>query len=149
MTLYSILCNLLHDVFSTRPLQNTQGWIAWVITALLEHSTGYGTYLSLWKCRKRIVSCVGILLVAGELSVRMQEKYGAVVREDPLWPSSCVLKQLVSMLIFDSRVIFTFIYPFCLIMAVVNYSNPMTPRLTQNKIVIWSSWSWCVKLVQV
>ena len=27
---------------------------------------------------------VGILLVAGELSDRMQEKYGAVVREDPL-----------------------------------------------------------------
>ena len=42
MTRNSILCNLLFDVFSTHPLQTTQGWIAWVNTALLEHSPGDG-----------------------------------------------------------------------------------------------------------
>ena len=68
-------------------------------TVLIAHSPRDGAYLSLWECRERTIYWGGLLLVAGELSDRMQEKYGAVVREDPLWPSSCVVNQLMSTLI--------------------------------------------------
>ena len=67
---------------------NFPSGITWVNTVLIATSLRDGAYLSLRKCRERTIYWGGFLLVAGELSDRMQEKYGAVVREDPLWPSS-------------------------------------------------------------
>ena len=84
MTLYSILCKLLlHDVFFTHPFNNFKSWIVWVTTVLIAHSPGMvRIYHS--ENAESAPSLRWEYCLLMKLSDRMQVKYGAVVREDPL-----------------------------------------------------------------
>ena len=85
MNPYPILWkHFFHDVFSTYPFKfSIQDYLGDDHSIDSTQPKGWCVSITLRMQRAHHL-LGGLLLVAGELSDRMQEKYGAVVREDPL-----------------------------------------------------------------
>jgi len=115
LTPYSMLCNLnfLSGVIYTSLPIFTSLRIARVNTALLAHNLRDGTWqtlsfsITLWMCRERTISWVGILLNEGGAALSICHRYGAVVRQDfKCGFGHCSTQKLGSVLVVGSVVAF-------------------------------------------